>query len=156
MPFLHINMTQVVEILPQVRQGPTILHSQYHGCWCSGDARSQGISNHDFDLVKPRWLGPCTLMVKIVMGKNVTYEGLIAWCSFIGNLSHCKPCDAIWRQKSGSILGSGNGLLPDSNKPLPEPILTTHKWGPVSFIWEQFWKRYLSHQSPKFASKLLI
>ena len=31
---------------PQVRQEP-ILHSQYHGCWCPGDARSQGISNHD-------------------------------------------------------------------------------------------------------------
>ena len=40
----HTDMTQVVEILPQVRP---ILHSQYHGCWCPGDARSQGISNHE-------------------------------------------------------------------------------------------------------------
>ena len=32
----------------------SILHSQYHGCWCPGDARSQGINNHDIDLVKPR------------------------------------------------------------------------------------------------------
>ena len=24
-----------------------ILYSQYHGCWCPGDARSQGINNHD-------------------------------------------------------------------------------------------------------------
>ena len=31
-----------------------ILHKQYHGCWCPGDARSQGISNHDIDQVKPR------------------------------------------------------------------------------------------------------
>ena len=22
---------------------------QYHGCWCFGDLRHQGISNHDFD-----------------------------------------------------------------------------------------------------------
>ena len=29
------------------------LHIQYHGCWWSGDARSQGISNHDIDLDKP-------------------------------------------------------------------------------------------------------
>ena len=43
--FLHTDMTQVVEILPHVWQGPT----QYHGC----NARSQGISNHDIDLVKP-------------------------------------------------------------------------------------------------------
>ena len=31
-----------------------ILHSQYHGCWCHGDVRSQGISSHDIDLVIPR------------------------------------------------------------------------------------------------------
>ena len=31
-----------------------ILHSQYYGCWCLGDTRSQGISNHDTDLVEPR------------------------------------------------------------------------------------------------------
>ena len=31
MSLLHIDMTQVVEILPHVKQGP-ILQSQYHGC----------------------------------------------------------------------------------------------------------------------------
>ena len=25
-------------------------------------------------------------------------------------------------------IGSGNGLLPDGTKPLPEPMLTDHKW----------------------------
>ena len=29
------------------------LRTQYHGCWLSDDARSQGINNHDIDLVKP-------------------------------------------------------------------------------------------------------
>ena len=52
MSFFFIDMTQVVEILPQIRPGPT--HSQYHGCCCAGDARSQGISSYDIDLVKPR------------------------------------------------------------------------------------------------------
>ena len=42
--FLHTDMTQVVEILPRVRQG---------FARCPGEARSQGISNHDIDLVKP-------------------------------------------------------------------------------------------------------
>ena len=32
-------------------------------------------------------------------------------------------------------IGSGNGLLADSTKPLPEPMLTDH-WDPVDFIWE--------------------
>ena len=51
MSFLHTNKTQVVEI-PQDKDLP-ILHNQYHGCWCLGDARGQGIINHDIDLVKP-------------------------------------------------------------------------------------------------------
>ena len=42
-----------------------ILYSQCYGCWCPGDVRSQGISNHDIDLVKPSWLGPRTSRVKI-------------------------------------------------------------------------------------------
>ena len=33
--------------------------SQYHGCWCPGEVRSQGISSHDIDLVKPR--GPLVI-----------------------------------------------------------------------------------------------
>ena len=30
--------------------------------------------------------------------------------------------------------GSGNGLLPDGTKPLPEPMLIYHQQGPVAFI----------------------
>ena len=43
-------------------------------------------------------------------------------------------------------IGSGNGLLPDGTKPLPEPMLTDHQWSPVTFILEQFHKRCLNHQ----------
>ena len=53
--FLHIDTTQVVEILPQIRQELAYsTYSIYHGCWCPGDVRSLGISSHDIDLVKPR------------------------------------------------------------------------------------------------------
>ena len=34
-----------------------------------------------------------------------------------------------WRHSSGS----GNGLLPGGTKPLPEPVMTNHKWGFVTF-----------------------
>ena len=58
--FLHTDTTKVVEILPRVRQGPTLIFksscSQYHFCWWPGDARSQDISNHNIDLVKSRCL----------------------------------------------------------------------------------------------------
>ena len=36
-------------------------------------------------------------------------------------------------------IGPGNGLLlPDSTKPLPEPMLTYHERCSVAFRWEQF------------------
>ena len=35
-------------------------------------------------------------------------------------------------------IGSGNDLLPNGTKPLPEPMLTYHQWGSVAFTWEQF------------------
>ena len=52
--FLHTDVTQVVEIRLDRGQVPThfTYNSQYHGWWWPGDARSQGISNHDIDLVK--------------------------------------------------------------------------------------------------------
>ena len=65
--------------LPQVRQGPT--YSTYHGFWCPGDERSHGISNHDIDLVKARWLISHTLRVNSL------------W-----------PSGTIWRHRSGSTL----------------------------------------------------
>ena len=34
--------------------------------------------------------------------------------------------------------GSGNGLLPDGSKPLPEPMMTSPQWCPMAFKWEQF------------------
>ena len=52
-------------------------------------------------------------------------------------------------------IGSGNGLLPEGTKPLPEPMLIYHQWGPLAFIWVQFYKRYFSHQSLKLVGKLL-
>ena len=55
-------------------------------------------------------------------------------------------------------IGSGNGLLPDSTKPLPEPVLTYHMCGPVTLIWGQFHYRYLSHwplnQLENYSSKI--
>ena len=35
-------------------------------------------------------------------------------------------------------IGSGNGLLSDVTKPLPEPMLTYHQRCSLAFTWEQF------------------
>ena len=53
-------------------------------------------------------------------------------------------------------IGSGNGLLPDGTKPLPEPMLTDHQWSPVTFILGQFHKRCLNHRSLKSVWKLHV
>ena len=50
---------------------------------------------------------------------------------------------------SWTNVDSGNSLLLDDTKPLPEPMLTNHQWGPVTSILGWFHKRYLSHQSLK-------
>ena len=49
--------------------------------------------------------------------------------------------------------GSGNGLLPDGTKPLPEPMLTDHQWSPMTFILGQFHTRCLNRQSLKIRLK---
>ena len=43
-------------------------------------------------------------------------------------------------------IGPGNdGLLPDSTKPLPEPIVTYHQWGFMAFIWKLFHSKCPNH-----------
>ena len=45
---------------------------------------------------------------------------------------------ALWSHMATEIwvnIGSGNGLLPDGTKPLPEPRLTNYQRGLVAFIW---------------------
>ena len=90
-----------------------------------------------------------------ILGKkfdHVTQLCNFSWAQII--LTHCDlmmPCNNI-------DLGqhcSGNGLLPDGTKPLPEPMLTCFQWSPVTFIWRLFHKRYLSYQSLKLAWKFL-
>ena len=56
-------------------------------------------------------------------------------CTPCLNLNSLRPSDAIWWQDIWVNIGSGNGLLPDGTKPLPEPMLTYHQWGLVAFIW---------------------
>ena len=56
--FLYTDMTQAVESFLIEDKYLPILHSQYHGCWCPGDTRSQDISTLILTLVKPGYLSP--------------------------------------------------------------------------------------------------
>ena len=48
--------------------------------------------------------------------------------------------DTIWQHRARKTINisSAIGLLPDSTKPLSEPMLTNHQWGPLGFTWGQF------------------
>ena len=82
MSFLPIDMNQIVEILPQV----AILLSQYHGCWYADDVRTQGINNHDIDIVKLRKLGPHTLDDDLL-----PIQHIIIWCSCNADILSIRP-----------------------------------------------------------------
>ena len=42
-------------------------------------------------------------------------------------LTHCDLVTPYGDMNLGQHIGSGNGLLPDGTKPLPEPMLTYHQ-----------------------------
>ena len=56
---------QGVEIHPLEDKTLPILHSQYHGVWCPGDAKSQGISSQAIDLICLKYSGSS---IKSVIG----------------------------------------------------------------------------------------
>ena len=57
----------------------SVLHSQYHACWCSGDFRSQGISRHDINPQKQNILSPASeeLSTNVEMLQSLTDSGLV-------------------------------------------------------------------------------
>ena len=60
-------------------------------------------------------------------------------------LTHCSLVTSYGIMKLNLVdIGSGNGLLPGSTKPLPAPMSTNHQSGPVAFIWGQFYSEWAS------------
>ena len=81
-------------------------------------------------------------------------EGLSSWLAIVSCFLHIINIVAQWRHMATFIwinVGSGNSLLPDGAKPLPESMLTYHQWVLEKITRRQFHERYLSHQSLKLA-----
>ena len=72
--FLHIDMTQVLNILPKLRPGPT------YSTKSISSLRRQDISSHsqDIDLVKPRYLVHPSNLIETVSNSNLRDVNL--WC----------------------------------------------------------------------------
>ena len=54
---------------------------------------------------------------------------LMHWGYMSFALTHCGLV-MLYGDRDLVNFGSGNGLLPDGTKPLPEPMLTDHQWSP--------------------------
>ena len=102
----------------------------------------------------------CKIFVRVITrlttnwGQNILMSGNRVFTGTAG-FNALRPSDTIWRQIWVNI-GSGNGLMPDSTKPLPEPMLTDHQWSPLTFILGQFNKGCLNHQSLTVIWKLHV
>ena len=59
----------------------------------------------------------------------LTHCGLVTSCGFIELGQH-------W------AISSGDGLVPDATKILPEPMLTYHQQSPLAFIWGHYHKKF--------------
>ena len=71
---------------------------------------------------------------------------MLDWCHCL--INSLWPSDAIKWKRTVNI-GSGNGLLPDGTKPLPDPMLTYHQYGPVASIGGHYHEKVWRYQSVK-------
>ena len=78
----------------------------------------------------------------------------IAKCLHTMRVNFMRPRDVIWWHMSWSKIGWSNGLLPDSTKPWPEPMLTCHQWSPLAFTWGQFQREMLMISINKLCLKI--
>ena len=64
------------------------------------------------------------------------------------------PSDAIWRQRSGSTLAQAMACCLTAPSHYLNQMLTDHQWSPMTFIFGQFHKKCLNHESLKSVWKL--
>ena len=65
------------------------------------------------------------------------------------------PSDAIWWHRSRSTLAQVMAWWLTTTKPLPQPILTYHKWSFVVFTWQQIYWRHSRYELRNFENYTL-
>ena len=106
----------------------SVLHSQYHACWCTGDFESQCISRHDIDLQNPEYSVSnrgrlnSSPLDKMKTKLKTLWVPFRQWTSlsfgdFLNEVC-CLGCD-WWIV----IIGLNNGLVPNRRQ-LSKPMMT--------------------------------
>ena len=110
-----------------------------------------GITNIFWNYTKnifPHWNIYINMYIYILIRWNLTAQKYVSLSVFlkcppehtcVNTRSMCTAVPAlIVAQWIHIDLGQHVKLLPDSTKPLPEPLSTYHQWGSVAFSWDQF------------------
>ena len=100
----------------------------WHGRWYECEIFIASCTDNIYDLENERWLLGDMIDHVGIYGSKVA-EGLSAFnvgLVLIGIFTSSKDSALRWmpRDLTNVNIGSGNGLVPSSNKPLPEPMLT--------------------------------
>ena len=98
-----------------------ILHGQYHGCWCPGDGRSQGISSYGIHLLKNCKTSTNTNIITKKYGIKAKYHGwdvLPNECttrSLVGALAPQTECCIRWAKCHTHVISLYNtqGFIQD-------------------------------------------
>ena len=89
-----------------------------------------------------------------------------SWIALLKSQPHLQGANELTHKSTHDLtltwilvhIGSGNGLLPDGTKPLPEPMLTNHQWTLVALINDEYHINaqdfYLWYKFGKYSFKL--
>ena len=95
--------------------------------WWHGSLPEPMLTNHQHCLVVFTWRQFHRKGEKYILHIFWLMKQINRWCLMVTQ---------IWVN-----IGSGNGLVPDGTKPLPEPMLTNHQHCLVAFTWRQFHRK---------------
>ena len=86
----------------------SVLHSQYHACWCSGDFRSQGINRHG--IAPPEYSVSSIRRVKVISHMSVMASSSMTIGPFVQELVHANNKGNIETLHHGSQLIGCTGI----------------------------------------------
>ena len=107
------------------------------------------------------WRRQGMLMGQLIKDKKKNFENVICnmWAILVRCHSLLLIIASLWcymATEKWVTIGSGNGLLPDSIKPLPVQMLMYHQWYPLPFNWDQFCCKYSRYHIPEMGQKITL
>ena len=87
-----------------------ILRNQEWGCWCPGDAMSQGINSHGSDRVSLEYFRISTRRVKMKDIYLLVVAAFVCVCVILTTILKCELSVASWYHMALGLVISGSGI----------------------------------------------